>query len=140
MAFRDYIVRIDSIPPDPDSAVQEARWLQLGDSFLGQGRTAQTLPRTRAHHDHERLLVELHESLNKIDRGDILEEVFGHGQNGSRSHQGLAAKARSPECSNHRRERRGTTQAGGNRTSRRRIYTEFYRDALDTERLYEGNK
>ena len=67
MAFRDYIVRIDSIPPDPDSAVHEARWLQLGDSFLGQGRTAQTLPRTRAHHDHASLAWGLPDSVRWLE-------------------------------------------------------------------------
>jgi len=65
MAFRDYVIRIDSTPPDPNSAVQEARWLALGDSFLGQRPTAET-PHTRAHHDHERLLEEVDESLNRI--------------------------------------------------------------------------
>jgi len=123
MAFRDYIVRIDSIPPDPDSAVQEARWLQLGDSFLGQERTAQTLPRTRAHYDHERLLKQADETLDKLG-GDVLDEVFGHGQNGSRSHQGTGAKARSPECSNHRRERQRNKASRWKRNFAPSIYTE----------------
>jgi hypothetical protein len=80
-----YRVDMETDPPEPSSAAQDAHWLMLGDLILNPARRSNVDRRaasTRAQQEHERLSDEIREAVDKYDDdvdGKVNNRVFGHG-------------------------------------------------------------